>query len=173
MNSINILSWHILLLSPFRYIQEWLNSMVASGVVTSHADYRFSLPYPDSELKTHGHGATVLPILSAMLPKLEAVLPSNGPRGQAFKKCINSQLTLLKCQVILLYLLRKVRKWWKNIKRKSFIAYFFQIFLQWLSYFVKINHFPIFWYIQMIKKDFFLQNLKSNAECFRSCKTIT
>lgn len=125
MNSINILSWHILLLSPFRYIQEWLNSMVASGVVTSHADDRFSLPYPDSELKTHGHGATVLPILSAMLPKLEAVLPNNGPRGQAFKKCINSQLTLLKCQVILLSLLRKVKKWWKNIKRKTFVNFFF------------------------------------------------
>lgn len=67
-----------------RYIQEWLNSMVASGIVKSHADDRFSLPYSDSELKTHGHGATVLPILSAMLPKLEAVLPNNGPRGYGY-----------------------------------------------------------------------------------------
>lgn len=56
--------------------------MVASGIVTSHAHERFSLDYPESELKTHGHGATVLPILSAMLPKLEAVLPSKGPKGE-------------------------------------------------------------------------------------------
>lgn len=69
---------------------------VVSGIVTSHANDRFSLPYPDSELKTHGLGATVLPILGAMLPKLEAVLPNNGPRGQTFIKCINSQLTILK-----------------------------------------------------------------------------
>eukprot|EP00105_Crassostrea_gigas_P027934 XP_011449434.1 PREDICTED: uncharacterized protein LOC105343684 [Crassostrea gigas] len=58
--------------------------MVASGIVTSHADDRFSLDYPESELKTHGHSATVLPILDAMLPKLEAVLPNNAPRGSYF-----------------------------------------------------------------------------------------
>nr|XP_034332937.1 uncharacterized protein LOC105343684 isoform X6 [Crassostrea gigas] len=58
--------------------------MVASGIVTSHANDRFSLPYPDSELKTNRPGATVLPILGAMLPKLEAVLPNNGPRGYGY-----------------------------------------------------------------------------------------
>lgn len=79
-----ILLRNILLLSLLRYIQEWLNSIVAAGIVTSHADDRFSLDYPESELKTHGHGATVLPILSAMLPKLEAVLPSKGPKGELF-----------------------------------------------------------------------------------------
>lgn len=79
-----ILLRNILLLSLLRYIQEWLNSMVAAGIVTSHADDRFSLDYPESELKTHGHGATILPILSAMLPKLEAVLPSKGPKGELF-----------------------------------------------------------------------------------------
>lgn len=79
-----ILQRNILLLFLLRYIQEWLNSMVAAGIVTSHADDRFSLDYPESELKTHGHGATVLPILSAMLPKLEAVLPSKGPKGELF-----------------------------------------------------------------------------------------
>lgn len=79
-----ILLRNIHLFSLLRYIQEWLNSMVAAGIVTSHAEDRYSLDYPESGLKMHGHGATVLPILSAMLPKLEAVLPSKGPKGELF-----------------------------------------------------------------------------------------
>ena len=68
-----------------RYVQEWLNCMVAAGIVTVHAGDRFELPYDEQALRTHGHGATILPILSNMIPKLEQVLPLEGPRGEERK----------------------------------------------------------------------------------------
>ena len=81
-----LVSTHAMICCPLhRYVQEWLNCMVAAGIVTVHAGDRFELPYDEQALRTHGHGATILPILSNMIPKLEQVLPKDGPRGEERK----------------------------------------------------------------------------------------
>ncbi|XP_062584948.1 uncharacterized protein LOC134246573 [Saccostrea cucullata] len=64
-----------------RYIQEWLGCLVSTGIVKIHEDGKYSLPYENSMVKECCNIAAALPVLSDMFPRLEKVLPEDGPRG--------------------------------------------------------------------------------------------
>jgi hypothetical protein len=65
----------------YRYIQEWLSSLAAAGIVKVHDGNRFSLPYEESLLRAQGHAATAFPVLSENISLLEKAIRVDGPRG--------------------------------------------------------------------------------------------
>ncbi|XP_061185721.1 uncharacterized protein LOC133193806 [Saccostrea echinata] len=67
-----------------RYIQEWLGCLISTGIVRIHEDGKYSLPYEDSMIKECCNIAAALPVLSEMFPRLENVLPEDGPRGYGY-----------------------------------------------------------------------------------------
>lgn len=60
--------------------------MVAAGIVTTSItdDEKYSLPHEKTQIKNWGHIATVIPILSEIIPKLDEATTLDGPKGIVF-----------------------------------------------------------------------------------------